>query len=74
MRKEILNWRMWVMAILTMVSLVCLVSEPIDNETWLSIFIISKAIGFITAYLVYRLASYWEKRNLIPGLDEDEEV
>lgn len=33
-----------------------------------------KGIGFATAYLVYRLASYWEKRNLIPELDEDEEV
>lgn len=74
MRKEIINWRIWALGILSMISLICIVSEPAENEAWWSAFIISKGIGFATAYLVYRLASYWEKRNLIPELDEDEEV
>lgn len=74
MRNEILNWRIWVISILSMFSLICIVSEPAGDETWWSVFFISKAIGFATAYLVYRLATYWEKRNLIPELDEDKEV
>lgn len=74
MRNEILNWRIWVIGIMSMVSLICIVSEPAENETWWSAFIVSKGIGFATAYLVYKLASYWEKRNLISELNEDEEV
>lgn len=74
MKSGIMNWRIWIIAILSMIALICIVSEPAENETWWRVFIILKAIGFATAYLVYRLAKYCEKINLIPELDEDKEV
>lgn len=74
MRNEILNWRLWVISILAMVALICIVSEPANDETWFMDFFVSKSIGFGTAYLTYRLARYWEKNNLISISDEDEEV
>jgi hypothetical protein len=45
MKTDILNWRMWLIGALAMVSLICIVSEPIDDETWWSSFFISKGIG-----------------------------
>ena len=65
---------MWAISILAMTALICLVSEPADNETWFKDFFVSKCIGFGTAYLTYRLATYWEKNNLISISDKDEEV
>lgn len=74
MKTDILNWRMWLIGTLAMVSLICIVSEPIDDETWWSSFFISKGIGFGTAYLIYRLVTYWSKNGLIQDFNEDEEV
>lgn len=74
MKADILNWRMWVIGILAMTSIICLASEPTGQETWWCEFIISKCIGFGAAYLTYRLAAYWERNNLISISDEDEEV
>lgn len=42
MKTDILNWRMWLIGALAMVSLICIVSEPIDDKTWWSSFFISK--------------------------------
>ena len=44
------------------------------KEAWWSAFIISKGIGFGTAYLIYRLVTYWSKKGLIQDFNEDEEV
>lgn len=75
MKKDFFNWRMSVIGILSMLTIVCIASEPEDNETWFTVFITSKIIGLAIGYLVYRLASYWGKKNLIPKLNnEDEEV
>lgn len=74
MKPDILNWRMWVIGILAATALICITSEPANEDTWWLSFFVSKSIGFGAAYLTYRLVAYWEKKKLISISDEDEEV
>ncbi|EJX00300.1 membrane protein [gut metagenome] len=50
--------------ILLTVSLICVLSEPADNENWFLIFISSKIAGIVTAYVFYRLAKHWHCNDI----------
>lgn len=62
--------------LLAIVSIVCILSEPVE-ENWLTLFFVSRSIGFATAYLLYKLWKRWEKdfyfRKFIQWLDKDVE-
>ena len=73
MKKIILNWRMAVISLLVTAALICKISEPINENTWLRDFFISKSIGAAIAYTLYRLVRYWIDKNLLPKLDFFEE-
>lgn len=69
--KALLNWRYYVLLLLAFVTTFGVFGEPSDEVTsWFGVFIISKSIGFSAGYVIYRLASYWRRNNLIPELDE----
>nr|DAZ61695.1 MAG TPA: hypothetical protein [Caudoviricetes sp.] len=63
------NWRMWILAVFGMICLVCIAGEPINQDTWYRDFLISKATGFLSGYITYRLAIYWEAKGILPELD-----
>lgn len=74
MRKSVMNWRMAVIFLLCTVAVLCIFSEPVNDETWYRDFFISKSIGAATAYCIYKLVKYWESKKLLPEWDLDEEV
>ena len=39
------------------------------RRTWYRDFLISKATGFLSGYITYRLAIYWEAKGILPELD-----
>lgn len=52
-------------------ALICMVSEPINQDTWFKDFFIGKSIAAIFGYVAYRLAKYWESKGLLPEMDDD---
>ena len=73
MKKVLMNWRYYVLAVLGFISMVGVLGMPDeDSPTWFMDMLLSKAIGFGTGYIMCRLTLYWSKRNLIPELDEIE--
>lgn len=50
-------------------------SEPdtaLDNVRWFTVFVVTKAVGFVAGYAAYRLLVRWEKQGKIQVLDDDE--
>lgn len=74
MRNIISNWRIAVMCLLGTIALICIVSEPTNENTWFRDFLIAKSIGTASAYILYRTARYWEIKHLLPELDFLKEV
>lgn len=68
MKEIILNWRMYVLAILSIMFLICMVSEPTNNRNWILVFCLSRIVGIVFGYAAYKLAMYWEKRNQLPDI------
>ena len=68
MKELVLNWRVPVLAILSALSIICMVSEPAESANWLLALCISKAIGIALGYAAYKLFMYWEKRNQLPDI------
>lgn len=69
--KALLNWHYYVLFSLAAVALVGLFSAPADDATAAQLaigLIASKAIGFASAYLWYRLYAKWRVSGAIPEL------
>lgn len=61
------NWRCWILATIAIISALCILSDTITEAItfW---FILIKVIGFVAAYIFYRLFVYWAKHRKIDGL------
>ncbi len=71
-KKEVMQEvRMGVVAILGCLCFVCLSGEPANEETWWSVFFISKAIAFAFGLACYSLFKYWNKRGLLPEIEDE---
>ena len=73
MKKAFLNYRYYVMMIIGFVVVFGIISVPEESlpiGEWTWKLIMSKVIGFGAAYILYKLVSYWEKRNLVPELSK----
>lgn len=66
------NVRMWTIGLFAMACLVCIVSEPINEEQWFKVFLQSKLLGVAFGAITYFLFKYWDSKGLLPELkDED---
>lgn len=73
MKKALLNWRYYAMTAIGVIMTIGLFSEPsedLDASHWFAVLLATKAIGIGAGYALFRLVSYWEKRNLIPELSQ----
>ncbi len=67
----IMNYRYWLLAVLTGAALAGIISWPDDSLSsfsWWRALIWSKAVGFVALYIISRLIGRWEKGNTIPEL------
>ncbi len=65
--------REFIVLVLLLVTVVCIFSEPADDCTnWFGTFVESKAIGFATGWVMYKLVMYWSNRKLL--VDNMEEL
>lgn len=60
------NWRVIVLAVLVMVAAVFILGECDDMGNLL----FAKGIGFVLAYIIYRLGKYWDANGKINELTE----
>ncbi len=68
MKELVLNWRVAVLAVLSALCLICMVSEPAENTNWLLVLCLSKVAGIAFGYASYKLFTYWDKRNQLPDI------
>ena len=73
MKKAFLNWRYYLMMVIGFVVFIGIFGVPEDSlplGSWMLSMLISKIIGFGGAYLMYRLFTRWDARNLVPELSK----
>lgn len=73
MKKALLNYRYYVLAVLFTIAIIGVFSEPLDElpyANWLFVLIASKVIGFGTGYAAALLFKRWEKCGMIPELTD----
>ena len=63
--------RLSIISVLGYATLILMVGEPIEDETWFRVFFISKGLAFLIGYCTYKLYSFWELKGLLPEMDED---
>lgn len=67
--------RSTLIAALGWVGILFLAGEPVNDQTWMQDFLLSKFIGFGLWGLCYLLYKYWSRRRLLPDeLMEEEKV
>ena len=71
--REFRNYRYYILAILTTMSMILLFGEEPDTipaGDFIKMFLINKSVGILLGYIVYRLCDYWSRRNKIPYIQE----
>lgn len=69
MKKLVFDWHIWVIMLFALIACIGIFSEPADNtDNWFFVFVTSKAVGFASAYITYRLIVRWFGE---PGDDSD---
>lgn len=64
--KNLLNWRMHVLCILTFITFFCLFG---DSENLL-VLLGTKAMAFLTGYVLYKLLNRWDAQGKLFDLDD----
>lgn len=59
MKKLVFDWQIWVIMLFALIACIGIFSEPADTDNWFFVFVISKAVGFASAYITYRLIVRW---------------
>lgn len=79
MKKEIFNYRYYVLFALFFTSVVFIFGERVEDMPifkWVYLFVADKAFGFLCGYAVYRLVKFWDSKGKIPfiskTINEDE--
>lgn len=62
--------RMFFIGFLGAISLVLMVSEPTNEESWFCVFLISKVLACLIALLCVFLLEYWGGKRLLPDDDK----
>lgn len=73
MKKAFLNYRYYVMIIVGLVVILGLFSIPNENLSlmrWAWMLLVSKSIGFGSAYILYKIVNNWDSKNLVPELSK----
>lgn len=65
MKAFLTNWRSYVLLALSLIGFICLFSEPNEDASFLTTFLVSKAIGFAAFYAIYKLGGYWERNGAL---------
>lgn len=71
MTKLLLNWRYYVLTVLSIVALFLLCADASDElpfGAWAYIIVSSKILSALLFYTVYRLVRYWGHHNRIPEI------
>lgn len=66
-----------ILFVLGFIAILGIFSEPepeLDMVRWITAFIVSKSVSFVSGYMAYRLLVRWKKQGKIHILDDDEEV
>lgn len=69
MKTSVFNWHTWAIGSLVFLNVMNIFSELSNQNAWYMIFIISKIVGFSSAYLLYRLVGYWEKKGVLTEIN-----
>lgn len=73
MKKVFLNYRYYVMMIIGFVVILGVFSIPVENTSlikWVCMLLVSKSIGFGSAYILYKIVNNWDSKNLVPELSK----
>lgn len=60
-----------ILGILGCITLILMVGEPVNEETWFSTFFITRGLAFLVGYVTYKLFVRWESKGLLPDMDDD---
>lgn len=63
--------RMSIVSILGCIALILMCSEPIEEETWLRVFFITKGLAILIGYITYVLCVRWESKGLLTEMNEE---
>lgn len=63
--------RMSIVSILGCIALILMCSEPIEEETWFRVFLITKGLAILIGYITYVLCVRWESKGLLPEMNEE---
>ena len=63
--------KMFIIYLMAVTSLVLICSEPLDDNMWLLVFIITKALAFLVGYGCYTLMERWHINGLLPDDEKD---
>ena len=69
------NYRYYVLFALCIICVLGVFSEPAEALSagkWFLALVISKAVGFLAGYLLYRLYIHWDKLGAIPEISDTE--
>lgn len=64
------NVRMSIIGLLATLALICVVSVPSDDASWIVMMIISKGIAAVFAFLAYILFRRWNAKGMLPNIEE----
>ena len=63
--------RMFIVSILGCIALILMCIEPIEEETWFRVFLITKGLAILIGYITYVLCVRWESKGLLPEMNEE---
>lgn len=63
--------RLAVIGILGSITFLLMICEPIDEETWVQTFYITKGLAALIGFGLYLLCKRWYAKGLLPEIDED---
>lgn len=65
MKALLTNWRSYALAVIAIVGLALLLSEPSEDANFMLTILWTKTLGFAALYACFKLSNYWERTGAI---------
>ena len=65
MKTLLTNWRTYALAVIAMLGLALVLSEPTEDADFLFTLLWTKILGFAALYACHKLSTYWERTGAI---------